>query len=528
MKPADHKKRDNQARNKERRDKATQKAQRAAQKPVELLVEDLAHGGEGIARLDGRVVFIPGALPGDRVALSPPPINDKKNFWRSDSFELVEASVQRRHASCAHRPDCGGCPWHELERDAAASAKINNVYQSLLRIAKFDVQNQPGLLDAADAREQSWELTQDAAKQLSIARPRQDIGWRLRARLAVKHDDRDKGQSPSWAGFYSGASHRIIDIDHCQILHPKLDTMSSALLQLARDEAWPTGQLHISLGFAPDNQDKAQIAASFVIRPQGAKGQAKGRKKVLNKRQQDLKDPEITKILEQMMQTGLQGAELCVQNKLGQIRQLGQQGVLDLFGLIAPETSAAFSHDPLSFLQASQAGNAALSTSLAKVLSSLELAENNNKALELHAGAGNFSFALAKRGWHVDAVENAPRSAKHLRANIARLRQQDPAQQVAIVAADAEDVPVLQSQIGPHYNLLLLDPPRSGYKPLAALAELYKFNNIIYISCDPASLARDLKGLMPQGYQVKSLQIVDMMPGSWQVETLVHLQSEPI
>ena len=494
--------------------------------PVSINIDSMAHGGDGVGRHQGRVCFVPGALVGDRWSVTAPPENRKK-FWRPKDARLATPSTLRVAARCPHRPACGGCPWHELDADSAAAAKAANVASALQRIAGFEVHEIPSLLP----KTQQW---QSPGLALPIARPVPAQGWRLRARFAVKQVGKK-----TWAGFRQQASHRIVELDSCLMLHPALAAASAQVLRVMRENNWPSGQLYMSVGLLP----KVQVAASFVLESPKLppeKGQARHRRRPTLAAKPPaaaagvLKGEQLEAMLAQLQGCDLQGVEIIAQGPAG-FKVLDQAGDLTLQGVIGAggDADAAVEgliarHDPLSFTQAALGGNAAILASVRQVLSTIAAragaaagADEQGKTLELHAGAGNLSLQLAAHGWHVDAVENGPRSLLHLQNNVVHLDNK-----VRVVDADAEQVDALLPQLAGPFDLLVLDPPRSGYRPLDDLVKVFKFKDIIYVSCDPASLARDLTGPLAQGYRLAALQVIEMMPGSWHVETVVHLIRE--
>ena len=141
--------------------------------------------------------------------------------------------------------------------------------------------------------------------------------------------------------------------------------------------------------------------------------------------------------------------------------------------------------------------------------------------LELHAGSANFTIPVAMRAKQTHGVESHPRAVEHGVRNIAQARLQSRAR---LVKADADDLRAVKSIAGGRVDAILLDPPRTGAPGIAKIAEEMKPRRIVYVSCNPATLARDLAQLRLAGYSLQTIQSVDLFPRTWHVEAVAVLQ----
>jgi 23S rRNA (uracil1939-C5)-methyltransferase len=382
---------------------------------VELTIESLAAGGDGVARTaDGRVVFVPLAAPGDRVRVRL--VEQRARFARGEIEELLAPGSARVPPRCPVFGVCGGCAWQHVDYAAQVEAKRAIVRDALARIA--------GLADPPP---------------LVFTPSPAPYGYRGRARVRV-----ERGQ----VGFRRRRSHELCAVAGCPLLAAPLD---AALAALAEAPPRRPGDWELALG------------ADDVVRaaPLGAQARAPDR-----------------------------GEERLVLRVAGERLEVSQ-GV---------------------FTQA----NALLLDALAEAV--CDAAGSGDTALELYAGAGFFTLGLARRFARVVAVESDRAAARDLARNAAR---PGGARRVRVV--EARVAPWLAageaSALAP--EVVVLDPPRGGVGPAAAetLARL-PARRIVHLSCDPATLARDLAVLVAHGWRLARLHAFDLFPQTPHVEVL--------
>ncbi|MBN2360956.1 MAG: class I SAM-dependent RNA methyltransferase [Deltaproteobacteria bacterium] len=425
-----------------------------------------------MARLDGRVLFVPGGVPGDRIVAHRIRWLGGGSFGRVLQHERRVASPLRREARCPHRPRCGGCPWHEIEPEARALAKVDDAVAQLKRMASIDAAAVPRILDPQLA-------PRYGRGGRSIVRVDPEWGYRLRARLRVVHDG-----VRVRAGFSGQRSTEVIEIDRCGLLLPALGEATVRALELARSRGWPPGKLHVAAGLNPP-----ATGAVFVASQGAALGPASG----------DLRA------------AGFDLVEACAAGSIAD-PAAPSGAARGLSGVVAPlGADGPFHHDALTFVQAHAMGNRHLCEAVVRCAA--ECAPR--RILELHAGAGNLTLALAQADAHVRAVEMEPRAVRYLRSNLAQARLAD---RIEVMEADASEVEQLLHDRPRRFDLLLLDPPRTGYRELEILSSNMLPDRIIYCSCDAVTLARDCRPLSRLGYRLSRFELIDMMPNTWHAE----------
>jgi 23S rRNA (uracil1939-C5)-methyltransferase len=383
---------------------------------LELTLDSLAFGGEAVGRdADGRVVFVAGGAPGDRVVARL--VEDKRKFARAELVRVVAAGAARVAAPCPIVDRCGGCPWQHVAYDAQLAAKQAIVARAL---GKLDVRVEPIVPSPAA------------------------LGYRTRARMTVRGGA---------VGFAGRRSHEIVDVERCIALAPALD----AAMQAARRTLGPlAGEEGAIAGLS--RADAVEIAV-----------------------------------------TAGQGAERA--RLAAAARALVGQAGITRVTVDDPSAPAA------GFAQA----NAAQNETLQRLVRQAARADGL-RVLELYAGDGNFTRVLGARGGV--AVEGDRPAAARLRA-LALPGWQVESQAAAVAVGKLR---------GERFDVVVLDPPRAGAADVAAELPAFAPERIVYVSCDPMTLARDLATLAERGYVARAAWPVDMMPQTWHVEVVALVE----
>ena len=380
-------------------------------------VTALAAGGEGVAReASGRVLFVRGAVPGDRVRVRV--VEPHKRFARAEIAELVQASAQRTQPRCAVHGACGGCGWQHIAYATQLAAKREILRDALVRGAGVALES--------------------LATPLEVVPSPEPYATRSRARLLVR-----EGR----VGYRRGRSHELVATSECPILAPPL---GAALARLAASAPRGEGELELACG------ERGEVSVS------GAR---------------------VSGFAEREIALAAPGGEVMI--------------------------------SPGGFFQA----HATLRATLAKAV--LAQAGCGARALELHAGAGFFTLGLVAQFAQLIAVESAPRAVRDLRANLARAGRNN-VRVLGVRAARALAEPDVV-RFAP--EVVVLDPPRTGLgeSEAAALAKLAA-RRVVYVSCDPATLARDLRILLGSGYALAHCAGFDLFPQTPHVEALAVLE----
>jgi 23S rRNA (uracil1939-C5)-methyltransferase len=422
---------------------------------VELLVEKAVHRGQGLARLGGQTVLLPGALPGERVRAKV--IARERGFLRARVLDVLRPSPERRPSPCCHFPECGGCAWQEL------------AYPGQLRLKEAVLRES---LERAGAR---W------SGDIRVQGSPED-GWRTRATL---HSSLVEGRLR--AGLYRAASHSVVEIGSCRQLSEGLRVAVASLV--ASLEAAGLGPLVGDLRLA-EAGDGARRALLVSLRETGPG--------TLERVSAALARLEA---FDGIALAGRRGDPLAVRGEpIVAATVLGA----DL------ETHVA------SFFQANRFLLAPLVESvLAAVPEGAEL-------LDLFAGVGLFAIAAARRrDARAVAVELSSLSARDARRNAARLVPG----RVRVRQGDAlAGLRSWRPRGGP--GVIVVDPPRTGLdrELLRALCERGR-RRIVYVSCDPPSLGRDLARFASHGWRPTHLEAFDLFPDTFHLESVVTLEA---
>lgn len=412
---------------------------------LEGTVRDLSRFGEGVVATAEGQVFVPGVLPGERVAVAG--VRKQGKVLRSDRVRVLDRSTQRVEPACPIVGRCGGCPLMIASPPLQAKFKRGLLEQALAGL--------PG----ADSLSLGWVGT------------RATLCYRRRARMSFEAGSRLR------LGYHAPRSDQIADVRSCAVLDPTLDAALAALRRAAGALLRGRGELHLALGA----EERAVIALDG----------------------EDAQPPELYAALEALVaQRELAGAAL----------RAGGASVDATFG-DPREVRRGADGEPLvgtvrGFSQAHDEVNAALVSRV------VELARPADRdVLELFAGAGNLTVALARAAKRVLAIESDAEAAEACRENL-RARGLT----AAVRADDAESYrPTARPDVA------VIDPPRTGAPGAIARLVHVGVPELVYVSCDPPTLGRDLRALADAGYALTDAIALDMFPQTAHVECVVRV-----
>ena len=460
----------------------------------------IGHEGEGVGRVNGFTLFIQGALTGERVRVLV--IKLKKKFGYAKLLEVVEASPERVEPPCEIYKQCGGCQLQHLSYEAQLKMKRQMVIDSLERIGKLNVLGSGTSLRVAE--EQDEHVNQDADQGI-IVHPTigMDEPWRYRNKAQVPFAMSSDGGLVS--GFYAQGSHRIIDMDTCLIQHKDNDDVVRIVKEIARglgisayDESTQQGLLRhvvVKIGFHTGeimvvlvtNGERIPQADLWVERIRRAAPAVRSICHNVNMQQTNVILGERTKVL--------WGSDV-IHDWIGDIR---------------------FAISARSFYQVNPVQTEVL---YEKALDYAGLT-GSEIVIDAYCGIGTISLFLAKRGArHVYGVEIVEEAIADARQNAAL----NDLHNVSFAVGKAEEVIPAWRAEGIVPDVIVVDPPRKGCD--ASLLETMlamRPARIVYVSCDPATLARDLHRLVDGGYRVVEVQPVDMFPHTVHVECVVGI-----
>lgn len=406
------------------------------QRKQTIHLTSMAHGGSALGRHEGKVIFVPYALPGEEVAVEV--LEDRRHFARARLLEVHAASPDRVAPPCPFFGDCGGCQWQHASYAAQLAFKTTVVRDQLIRLGNL-----------ADP------LVRD-----TLASP---APWHYRNHVQFAVDRQGR------LGFRATASRRIVLVDECLLLHPLLEDLFFALDMGFDAELLLLKGLSLRAGintgdrmivFETVGDEPLELEVDFPV--------------------------SCVLLLEDGTPVNFIGNNYITERVAGRIFRISAGS---FFQVNTPQTET-----------------------LIRLVTELLAPSGDETLLDAYCGVGTFALTLAEEVSHVIGIESAPTAVEDFRINAAGMEN------VAILPGAAEEVlPDLETPL----DLAVVDPPRAGVHPdaLAALVRLAPAR-IVYVSCDPATLARDGRVLAEAGYDLAVVQPVDVFPQTYHVETV--------
>ncbi|MBW6463962.1 MAG: 23S rRNA (uracil(1939)-C(5))-methyltransferase RlmD [Firmicutes bacterium] len=437
---------------------------------VNLKITDLNHRGEGVGRVNSFTFFVPHVLPGEYVTAIVTSLHN--NFGEAKPEAVTKTSPFREKPLCPYFPRCGGCRLQHLNYKAQLNWKHKMISEVLRRIAGIEIPVEP---------------------VIGMQNP-----WRFRNKAQIHFGlEKDK----VIAGFYEYGSRNIIDIKQCVVQHPANEQAINIIrreLQAYIDRTENSAERKLPVTGATIRT--SFIRGSCVIAFQAAPGRT-----------------YINKLKELALKiTANSGGIVQGITLLHTGRKKSGETVLSGATVLEEEIFPfQYRISPLSFFQVnpSQAGILYNTGAL--------LSGEPRTAYDLYCGTGNFSLYLSQKSEHVIGIDVSDQAINDARENAAL----NSIKNTTFINTPAEKIKdILFKGVNP--KIVYLNPPRRGASP-ALLTSVAAANpeRIVYISCNPATLARDLALLVKDGYGVKQIQPVDMFPHTTHVETVCLLQN---
>jgi 23S rRNA (uracil1939-C5)-methyltransferase len=454
--------------------KAKVEAPVAKNEYYDVIFEDLTHDGAGVAKIDGFPIFVANALPGEKAKIKV--IKVKKGYGYGRLIELYEQSPDRVDAPCPIYKQCGGCQLQHLSYEGQLKAKHKHVKEVLARIGKIeDVTVHP---------------------VLGMSNP-----WRYRNKAQVPVGEREGGLV---AGFYQQRSHEIINMDACLIQQEMNDVVVQTVKKICD-----------KYGVKAYNEETHKGVLRHIMARYGLV--TKEVMVVLITRTEDL--PHKKKIVQEIIDN-VPNVKSIIQNInpkrtnviMGDETKVlwGAEYIYDYIGDIQFAISAR------SFYQ--------VNPEQTKVLyeKALEYAQltGEETVIDAYCGIGTISLFLAKKAKKVYGVEIVPEAIEDAKRN-AKLNGIDNAE---FAVGEAEVVIPKWYEQGIQADCIVVDPPRKGCDEMLLQTIIaMKPKRVVYVSCNPATLARDLRILEDGGYKTLEVQPVDMFPHTNHVENVARL-----
>lgn len=441
---------------------------------MELSIEKLVYGGDGLARLDGddgrrKTVFVALVLPGEQVEAAV--VDERPGFARARLEKVVVPALERVSPPCPYFGECGGCHYQHATYEAQLRYKTTILQETVERIAKIKLP----------------EVTAHGSPPLN---------YRNRTRMKVA--PALGGDAKFSIGYYRLASHSLLPVKECPISSALINRGIEAIWSLAAKHELPKGLAEVE--FFADHDDRF-VLIEFVT-------------------EQGFDERHLREFAKQLKTSVTQIAGITVVPR----NRVETDGAA-----AAPELDSPVPGSPLMLTGSGslqyKAGEFAYRVSagaffqtnrfLTQALLDLVTADASGKlALDLYAGVGLFTLPLAKSFERVTAVESAPASFRDLVANA-------PA---TVKPIESTTELFLENFRGSKPDFVVVDPPRSGLGK-RVVKELIKLapRQITYVSCDPSTLSRDLPALVAAGYRVTKAHMVDLFPQTFHIESVIRL-----
>ena len=371
-----------------------------------LTIEKLVYGGEGLARLEGKVVLVPFVLPGEVVRAE---IDRAKNdLWRGRLIEVLQPAPSRVTPGCPYFQRCGGCQYQHIDYAIQVEQKREILREVLQRVGKIEFAGEIGVISG-----EPWQ-------------------YRNRVQLHI-----EEGK----VGYFGLGSRDLCAIDHCPIASPKLNEILAGIQ-------------------APQASTALELFTNET-------------------------DVQVN-VVDRVPRSAL--------------------NALASLGVTTPIECSGFQVSRNSFFQVNR-------FLIDKLVECAVADAKGEWAVELYAGVGLFSVKLAERFGKVTAVESGASSFRDLTHNFAK----EP------VNSSAEDY---LARLEEKPDFILADPPRAGLgKQIVRELARIRALRLTIVSCDPATLARDLHGLIAENYRLEKITLVDLFPQTFHLETVVELSA---
>lgn len=457
---------------------------------IVITIEDLGKDGEGIGHVDGYALFVKGALPGEKVLVHLMKLN--KNYGFARLVEILEPSKERMTPSCPSASLCGGCTLQHFSYEGQLAFKQKKVKDCLERLGGVDLSSVTWLpiLGMTGENESPWH-------------------YRNKAQFPVREDENGIPQT----GFFAGRSHRLIPASSCAIQHPVINEVVETVMDFLRmygisayreeshkglvrhiyvRRGYHTGQIMVCLVI---NGNELPHAAELIARLRTIEGMTSICLN-MNTKKTNVILGSCTKLL---------WGSPAIEDKIGGIR---------------------YQISPQSFYQV----NPVQTEKLYQTALNFADLQGNERVWDLYCGIGTISLFLAKAvpNGQVTGVEIVPEAIGNAKKNAAL----NGISNTSFYCGAAEDVvtdmvakrrtPSKEDANGALADVVVVDPPRKGCdaKLLDTIVTMNP-EKIVYVSCDPATLARDVKVLGEKGYEVKKVRACDMFPQGGHVESVL-------
>ena len=438
----------------------------------EAVITDYTAEGQGVAHIEGCAVFIPNAIAGEKVTVR---IEKVGKTWAAGKMvEILERSAHRINRACPVAKLCGGCDFHHMDYEEESRLKADRVKNCLNRMGRESLETVP-----------------------ILAAPEQTC-YRNKAQYPVSSR---KGRA--FAGFFKAGTHQVIENDRCLILPQEMDEVKTTVIDwmngnkvTAYDEVAHAGLVrHI---YVRRGVESKQVLVCLAINGRSI--------------------PKEKSLIEKLKKIpGFTTLVLSVNTKKGNA-VLGDE-FITLYGPGFIEDTLCGLHFRLSPRSFYQVNHTQAQRLYAAAIAQAEITKEDT-VLDLYCGVGTITLAMAKAAGRVIGVEVVPQAVEDAKDNAKR----NGIENAEFFCGDAGAAALELEKQGIKADVVVVDPPRKGLNA-DTIEALSRFapRRIVYVSCDPATLARDVALLKERGYRVKNALAADLFPRCSHVESIVCL-----
>ena len=459
---------------------------------IKLEIESVAHGSEGIGRLHGLVVFVPGALPGEKVRARI--VQKRRDYLRARAEEFLQRSPHRTDAPCPHFPACGGCKWQDVDYSYQLELKREIVAETLTRLGGFTDVPVHGTLPSPEifGYRNKMEFSFSAQRWILLGEP----------------DPLPKPRDFALGFHVPGRFDKVLDIDRCWLQSDRGNGILTAVKRFALESGLPAWNARTHTGFwrflvLREGKRTAQLMVNAVTSEHRPDLIARLARTLLER------DPDITSIVNNTT-TSVGGTAF------GE-REFPVHGPLTIqerLGDFVFEISAN------SFFQTNTLQAERL---YARALEFARLS-GSETVYDLYSGTGTISLFLSRKARLVVGIEVIPSAVADARRNAER----NGVENCEFVAGDIAKEMKQADEIARRYgrpDVVVVDPPRAGVHPrgIRGILRLAP-KRIVYVSCNPSTFARDARLLADSGYRLLQVQPVDMFPHTAHIELIAELE----
>jgi 23S rRNA (uracil1939-C5)-methyltransferase len=451
---------------------------------VELWVEKLAYGGEGIARINGFVVFVKGAIPGDRVLAKI--VKKRRDYANAVIFELIDPSTERTDAPCPYSGYCGGCNYQHLEYEHQLRYKREQVADSITRVGSLK-----------DIR------VNEVIPSDNIFEYRNKMEFSFSDRRWIPPEEfqkRGHDEGPALGLHVPGTFYKVIDIDTCFLQKRAGNLILREVKEFVKAGKIPVYGLKSHKGFWRFlNLRYSEAFDEWMVNIVTSE---EGRDLLMHLAEKLIKKaPNIKTIV-----NNISRRKAAVAVGEDEIIITGEGYIREMIGTYIFQISAN------SFFQTNTSGAEKLYN---KVMEYAELSGSEN-VLDLYCGTGTIPVFLSKDAKEITGMEISESAVSDA---ILNCRLNDVTNCEFVLGDIRETISGLTKKM----DVLIADPPRIGiHKDILKAIMGMGVNKIIYVSCNPATMARDM-GILAEKYEIREIQPVDMFPHTYHIESVAKL-----